>query len=239
MAFLRSITNSLRLCDRVIQAILNHGPRVSAVLTEKFGPLVGEGVTLPDFQQLQQFFLDILQAARARVVAAEGEHVDELAGDPERRTLRDEAFGSLKSTILEQRDFFAGAFGPEKAEMLGFPARVGRTPLELLRQGERLTEHLATNLPLSRVGRERVGEGTRVRGFRGRLNGVSGPDSTSDGRTSATIRRPRRNPAPGSPEDRPCESAPPSRPARVRSSIRTARASTAAPEIRPTAGSPA
>jgi len=155
MAFLKSITSRLRLCDSVVQAIVNHGPRVSAVITEKFGPRLAEGETVPDFQQVQRFFLGILQAARARMEAAEVEHLDELAGDGERRTLRQQAFDALKSTVLEQRDFFAGAFGPDKAEMLGFPPQIGRSPLELLRQGERLVQHLsdpAAELPPPRLG---------------------------------------------------------------------------------------
>ncbi len=142
MAFLKSITSRLRLCDNVIQAIVNHGPRVSAVMTEKFGSQLEEGQTVPDFQEVQQFFLGILQAARARVVAAEAEHVDELAGDGERRTLRQQAFDGLKSTILGHRDFFVGVFGADRAELLGLPAEVGRTPMELLRQGERYVQHL-------------------------------------------------------------------------------------------------
>jgi hypothetical protein len=138
------------LCDAVIQAIIHHGPRVSAVLTEKFGPRLGEEETVPDFQQFQQFFLGILQAARGRVVASEAEHVDELAGDGEKRTLRDEAYDGLKSVILEQRDFFAGTFGPGQAERMGFPSRIGRWHMELLRQGDHLVKHLtdpAAELP--------------------------------------------------------------------------------------------
>ncbi|MEE8522383.1 MAG: hypothetical protein V3T72_00510, partial [Thermoanaerobaculia bacterium] len=136
-------------------AIVNHGPRVSDVLTEKFGPRLEEGETVPDFQQVQLFFLGILQAARFRMAEAEAKHVDELAGDDERRTLRQQAFDGLKSTILEQRDFFAGAFGPDQAEMLGFPPQIGRSPMALLRQGERLVQHLTdptAELPPPRLG---------------------------------------------------------------------------------------
>ena len=47
--------------------------------------------------------------------------------------------------MIELKDFFVGVFQPENVEALGFPRVLGRSPEELVRQVDRLIDHLSAS----------------------------------------------------------------------------------------------
>ena len=143
MSFLKTITQRIRSCLVVEQTILNHAQRIANVLSERFASLADPAVAVPDFFGLQSFFLVVLQALRAALEEAEHRHVAKLAIRAGSRRRRDQAFGKLGSEMLGLRGFFDGVYRPADIRSMGFPAELGQTPLDLIRQGEHVVRQLA------------------------------------------------------------------------------------------------
>lgn len=138
---LRTISGRIRSFLSIENAVLHHGPRIHAILAEKFNPLLPEGLKI-DFLANMQAILELLRHMHDGLVGAESVLVSERSGDPPTRLSRDDAAKELSSVMLGARDSFEGVYVPVTVEAYGFPRFIGTTHVDLLRQGEHLSGKL-------------------------------------------------------------------------------------------------
>lgn len=152
----KSVLDRQRVGKAIIAAARTHaqevGERLQAILT----PVLEDGETLPDLNQLQLLFARLLQRRLDALVAADECHLTELDDDTDIRQCRDQAAAELYDQVVAVRDLMRAAVGPEReTEILGLEGRTPQDPLALNRAAERILCRLqqpgATELTASRL----------------------------------------------------------------------------------------
>lgn len=139
----RMVTLRQRKGRAVEAALQTHGNQVVQTLTERLAPLVEEGETAADLSPVLTLLHRLLSRQRQNLVDMDEAHLAELATGQERRRRRDLATAELITQVIETRRLLEGTFGREDAvRITGLAGRTDRTPLEVLRQAERLVGRL-------------------------------------------------------------------------------------------------
>lgn len=93
----------------------------------------GVEIAPPDFEGLQRFCATALAHYRAKLVAADDAHIQEVHNDAVRRQERDEAVTAAYERLLTVRKAVEAAIGPAAAlELLGLDGRTPLSPPSLL-----------------------------------------------------------------------------------------------------------
>jgi hypothetical protein len=156
MALLRTISGRVRSFRALENAVKHHGERIAAILDERFNSI------LPDNLKVNFFFLmlaviEILRSTCDTLTGREHVLVAERGNDTKMRNERDDDANALRSEMQGFRDVFEKNYQPADVEEFGFPPLLGRTPLDLLRQGDHLVQILGqpdVSVPESKFGAE-------------------------------------------------------------------------------------
>ena len=159
MGLLKTVSDRIRSFKSIENAVYHHGERVAKILNEKYSDDALEGAK-PDFHGWMITVLGMLRVACDQLVAAEQKYVDEHADDVRQREKRNTDAGELVSEMIDARDAFRSIYKPTNIEEFGFPRKVGRTPRDLVRQGDHLVEILAKSVP--KLPPPRFGEGLKI-----------------------------------------------------------------------------
>ena len=147
----KMVTDRQRRCEFVDWFVKTYREEVTEALelvlrAEDDSEAPSEGSLTTHLDQL----LRRLKRALEDLIAAERTHLDEVANDAAPRGRRDEAAAVLRRVLFDLRNLFRGAYGREKAEEIGFERRIAPDPLALLRQVQRLRDHLRGPFPSPR-----------------------------------------------------------------------------------------
>ncbi len=138
----KMVTTRQRHCERLEQLVKAHGKEVAAALERLLDDEEkkdGEGL---DGKAILERLMGRLSASLGELVAAEEQHLDELANDAEPRQRRDDTVAELRRVLLDMRSLLRCLYGPEAAEELGFERRIASQPWPLLRQAQRVEAQL-------------------------------------------------------------------------------------------------
>ena len=124
----------------VERAITEQGPRVAAILGQRYQPLFENAEEI--FAQYMQVIYAIMKQAREKLTEAARRHAEELADDVAVREFRDESMDETREAVFSVRDTCESVFDPKKLP-LEFPRRVSGNPRVLLEQVDHLIEQLS------------------------------------------------------------------------------------------------
>ncbi len=120
-----------------------HGERVAVDFEAKYTDRLPEGVAMPPFLIVLQFFQWLLATAREGLVGAAARHLEEIDGDNKARRQRDELTQKLETKGRGIRDVLDRIFGEGAGkEIAGLDRRTAQEPVDLLAQTERLIERV-------------------------------------------------------------------------------------------------
>lgn len=144
----KMVTDRQRRCEFVDWFVKTYREEVTEALELV---LRGDGVSEPAAEGSLTTHLDRLlrrlKRALEELIEAERVHLDEVGNDAAPRRRRDEAAAVLRKVLFDLRNLIRGAYGREKAEEIGFERRLAADPLALLRQVQRIQDHLGLPFP--------------------------------------------------------------------------------------------
>ncbi len=135
----------------VERALTEQGPRVAAILGQRYQPLFENAEEL--FAQYMQVILAIMTQAREKLTEAVRRHAEELADDVAVRDFRDDSMAETRDAVFNVRDTCEGVFDVKKLP-LEFPRRVSGNPRVLLEQVDHLIGQLSRSgleMPVSKI----------------------------------------------------------------------------------------
>ena len=139
----KSIVQRQRAISFVLAAALAHVQDVLPALAERLAPFLEEGETMPDFELVQRLVGRLLASTRARLVAADKDHLDELAGAAGPRRRRDDLVRAVRAKMIAIRKIVEGFFGPRHgSELIAVDGRIAEQPELLWRQAEHTVSRL-------------------------------------------------------------------------------------------------
>ncbi|HEX9733487.1 MAG TPA: hypothetical protein VGG06_16065 [Thermoanaerobaculia bacterium] len=112
------------------------------VVTQLLQPFAGEGVAVPGFSAVVDPMVNLLESLGRDVVRADQGKLDEIAVDTALRTRRDESSAKLYRELVALKGTVRSAHGPDGVTILGFARRLGRDPVVVERQTQRLLANL-------------------------------------------------------------------------------------------------
>ena len=139
MALLRTIGSRIRSFRALDNAVQHHGQRIAAILDERFNAILPDNLKI-DFFFLMLSVIEILRLTCDVLVDREHHLVAERGNDTRWRDQRDDDAKNLRLEVQGYRDVFDKTYKPADIEEFGFPPLLGRTPLELVRQGDHVVE---------------------------------------------------------------------------------------------------
>lgn len=118
------------------RGVLNDG------LTELFRPYLGEDEASPDFSRLPDLMARCLEDTHRTLLSADRTKLDELADDSGLRKRRDALARDLYRELVALKGAIRSGHGAEGVAILGFARRLGRDPVVVLRQMQRIVANL-------------------------------------------------------------------------------------------------
>jgi len=111
-------------------------------VTQLLRPYAGEGLSVPEFSGVVDLMVAFLESLGREVVRVDQGKLDENAVDSTLRTRRDASSEELYRELVVLKGAVRSAHGPDGVTILGFAQRLGRDPVVV----ERQTQRLLTNL---------------------------------------------------------------------------------------------
>ena len=133
----RMIVLRQRVAAAFRSAIVTYGKEVTPELGERTGRFLEDGEAGVDFGLLLTLLERMVAASLGQLIAADKTHLDETAGDTNRRRGRNGAVEALRAKLIDIRGLAQALFGLKPAaELVAIDGRTAAEPELLWRQGE-------------------------------------------------------------------------------------------------------
>jgi hypothetical protein len=133
--------------EKVAAAGRTHCELIGDAVKATYGDSVG-----PAAVTLVTALVDDLEAKAVEMVRYDEAHEEELRDDPEVRERRDTCCRNLVGRLVESREQLTTIGGPDYAAKLGFSGKIPVDPVEVLRLGQTVMQHLTkVTPPASRI----------------------------------------------------------------------------------------
>ena len=158
----KAALKSLDLTEFLVMSTRTQKPNVSARLTQVFHPAVsraeGEGVSAPDWDQVQESHAGLLESSAAEVRRTDKVHRLNKVKLSEMRRRRTTLVGALKTRHRDLRSSFSGTYGREALPLVGLDAPPERRFVAIREQQLEVLERLRDPDLVSRLPEPRAGQ---------------------------------------------------------------------------------